>query len=83
MHSSAQVVRFMSLCLGYSTASCVDLMVDQVLVESEPLQSKPIKNQAPHSNLWKFSVCIFGTITSKTGKQNKRLLAEHLRSILS
>ena len=43
MHSSAQVGRFMALCLGYITASCADLVV--VLVESEPLQSKPIKNR--------------------------------------
>ena len=43
MHSNAQVGRFMALCLGYSTASCADFMM--VLVESEALHSKPIKNQ--------------------------------------
>ena len=71
MHSSAQVGHFMTLCLGYSTESCADLMV--VLVESEP----------PHNKWWKFSVCTFGTMISKTGKQNKRVLAGRLRSILS
>ena len=42
-HSSARVGRFMALCLGHSTASCADFMV--VLVESEPLQFKPIKSR--------------------------------------
>ena len=61
-----------TVCLGYNTASCADLMV--VLVELEPLQFKPIKKPAPHSNLWKFSgCCTFGTMTSKTGKQFRKL----------
>ena len=79
MHSNAQDERFMALRLGCSTASYADLMV--VLVESEPLQFKPIKNRAAQQ-LWKFSVRTFwGTMTSKTGNQNNRLPAEQLKSI--
>ena len=58
MHNSAQVGRFMALCLGYNTASCADLMV--VKVESEPLQFKPIKNRHRTAICGSFQASLLG-----------------------